>query len=67
MAGDDYMLQGTAMVALARIGDPDAVPIIESILMRSANPRVKISAVCALEAMATQSMHAVLGALKAHL
>ncbi len=60
MAGDDYMLQGTAMIALARIGDADAVPIIESILMRSANPRVKISAVCALEVMGSKESLPVL-------
>ena len=52
---EDYMLQGTAMIALARIGDSDSIPLIESILMRSKNPRVKISAVYALELLQSKA------------
>lgn len=52
---DDYMLQGSAMIALARIGDSDSIPLIESILMRSHNPRVKISAVYALEILQSRA------------
>lgn len=60
MEADDYMLQGTAMIALARRGDTDSIPIIESILMRSKNPRVKISAVYALELMQSRASLPVL-------
>jgi len=57
---EDYMLQGTAMIALAKIGDQDSIPLIESILMRSKNPRVKISAAYALEIMRSTSSLPVL-------
>jgi len=60
MEAEDYMLQGTAMIALARIGDTESIPIIESILMRSRNPRVKISAAYALEIMQSISSLPVL-------
>ncbi len=43
MYADDYLLQGTAVLALARIADTESLPEIESVLMRSSNPRVKIS------------------------
>ena len=46
---EDYMLQATAMVALARMGDRDSIPLIESMLMKAQNPRVRISAAYALE------------------
>jgi len=57
---EDYMLQGTAMIALARIGDIDSIPLIESILMRTRNPRVKISSVYALELMQSKASLPVL-------
>ncbi|HWR12774.1 MAG TPA: MFS transporter [Rectinemataceae bacterium] len=57
---EDYMLQGTAMIALARIGDVDSIPLIESILTRTRNPRVKISAVFALELMQSKASLPVL-------
>lgn len=60
MEAEDYMLQGTAMMALARIGDTDSIPLIESILMRSQNPRVKISAAYALEMLHSASSLPVL-------
>lgn len=52
---EDYMLQGAAVMALARIGDSDSIPLIESILMRSPNPRVRISATSALEMLDSKS------------
>jgi len=62
---EDYMLQGTAMIALARIGDSDSIPLIESILMRSKNPRVKISAVYALELLQSKaSLPALVSSLR---
>jgi hypothetical protein len=62
---EDYMLQGAAMIALARIGDSDSIPLIESILMRSKNPRVKISAVYALELMQSKaSLPALVSSLR---
>lgn len=49
LEADDYLLLGTATIALARLGDRDSIALIESILMRSKNPRVVISATYALE------------------
>ncbi|MCX7027907.1 MAG: HEAT repeat domain-containing protein, partial [Spirochaetes bacterium] len=46
---EDYMLQAEAAVALADLGDLDSIPLLESILVRSINPRVKIASACALE------------------
>jgi MFS family permease len=60
MERDDYILQANAMMALARIGDTDSIPLIESILMRSSNPRVKIAAVYSLEQMQSRSSLPVL-------
>jgi HEAT repeat protein len=57
---EDYMLQGSAMIALARIGDSDSIPLVESVLMRTKNPRVKISAVYALELLHSASSLPVL-------
>jgi hypothetical protein len=60
MNAEDYLLQGTAVLALARIGDVESLPEIEAILMRSVNPRVKISAAYALELFAQESSLAAL-------
>ncbi len=46
---EDYILQGSSLIALANIGDRDSIPMVESMLMRSTNPRVKISAAHALQ------------------
>lgn len=46
---EDYILQGNSLVALAKIGDRDSIPMVESMLMRNINPRVKISAAHALQ------------------
>ena len=62
---EDYMLQGTAMIALARTGDNDSIPLIESILMRSKNPRVKISAAYSLELLQSKaSLPALVSSLR---
>jgi len=49
VAASDYMLQGSAMVALARLGDRESVPTIEDAIASSRIPRVRISAAYALE------------------
>jgi HEAT repeat protein len=46
---EDYMLQGSAVVALARLGDRASTGPIEELLARTDNPRVRISAAYALE------------------
>lgn len=46
---EDYILQGNSLIALAKIGDRDSIPMVESMLMRNTNPRVKISAAHALQ------------------
>ncbi len=48
-SAEDYMLQASAMVALARLGDAESVPLIEDCLESSRIPRVRISAAFALE------------------
>lgn len=48
-AAEDYMLQASAMIALARLGDRGSVPAIEDTLASSRIPRVRISAAYALE------------------
>jgi len=47
--GQDYMLQGSAVVALARLGDRGSIPLVEELLARTDNPRVRIAAAYALE------------------
>jgi HEAT repeat protein len=49
LSTDDYLLQGTAVVALARLDDRAARPEIEELLARSDNPRVRVQAAYALE------------------
>jgi len=46
---EDYILQGNCLIALAKIGDVDSIPMVESMLLRNTNPRVKISAAHALQ------------------
>ena len=48
-SASDYMLQGSAMVALARLGDRESIPMIEDTIASSRIPRVRISAAYALE------------------
>jgi len=52
---EDYMLQASAMVALARLGDAASVPLIEDGLASSRIPRVRISAAFALELLGSRS------------
>jgi HEAT repeat protein len=51
LRADDYMLQGSAMVAVARLGDEGARPEIEDILLHTDKPRVKLQAAYALEVL----------------
>jgi len=46
---EDYMLQSSALTALARLGDAESVPLIEKVLSSTSNARVRISAAYALE------------------
>jgi hypothetical protein len=45
---DDYMLAGEAMIALARLNDTIFLPQIESLIINTQNPRLKIMGVEAL-------------------
>ncbi len=47
----DYLLQGSAVIALARLDDRESIGAIEELLERTDNPRVRISAAYALELM----------------
>ena len=49
LRAEDYMLQGAAVVAVARLGDRASRGEIESILVGTSIPRVRISAAYALE------------------
>jgi MFS family permease len=60
MEVEDYMLQAEAAIALANLADRDSVPLLESILARSVNPRVKISSAYALEILRSKSSLPVL-------
>jgi MFS family permease len=54
-SAQDYMLQGSAMVALARLGDRGSAGMIEDVLASSRIPRVRISAAYALEILGSRS------------
>jgi HEAT repeat protein len=56
----DYMLQASAMVALARLGDRESVAVIEDVLASSRIPRVRISAAYALELLGSRASMPVL-------
>lgn len=60
LAAEDYMLQASVMVALARLGDRESAPRIEDILAASKIPRVRISAAYALELLGSSSSVPVL-------
>jgi HEAT repeat protein len=59
-SAEDYMLQGSAVVALARLGDRGSVGMIEELLASSRIPRVRISAAYALEILRSSSSVPVL-------
>lgn len=59
-AAEDYLLQGSAMVGLARMGDRSAISGIEAVLASSRIPRVRISAAYALELLGSASSVPVL-------
>jgi HEAT repeat protein len=60
VAASDYMLQASAMVALARMRDMASVGAIEDSLASSRIPRVRISAAYALELLGSRSSVPVL-------
>lgn len=60
------MLQGSAMVALAKIGDTNSIALIETFLQTSKNPRVQISAAYALELLNARSSLPVLASTLRH-
>ncbi|HTX73206.1 MAG TPA: hypothetical protein VMC79_10315 [Rectinemataceae bacterium] len=57
---EDYMLQSSAMTALARLGDRESVGLIERILAGARNARVLISAAYALELLHSEESVPVL-------
>jgi HEAT repeat protein len=59
-SAEDYMLQASAMVALARLGDRESIPMIEDTLASSRLPRVRISAAYALELLGSRASVPVL-------
>ena len=59
-SAEDYMLQGSAVVALARLGDRTSIGMIEELLASSRIPRVRISAAYALEILHSSSSVPVL-------
>jgi len=62
----DYMLQSTAMVALARLGAREYIHKIEEIVRAVENPRVRISGAYALELFGTiESIPTLISCLKA--
>ena len=64
-AASDYMLQASAMVALARLGDRDSVAMIEDVIASSRIPRVRISGAYALELLrSTSSLPILLSCLR---
>jgi MFS family permease len=54
-SAEDYLLKGSAMVALARLGAHDTIAVIEEALVSSRIPRVRISAAYALEILLSRS------------
>ncbi len=65
LGSPDYLLQGEAALALARLGDRSSISRIEAILESSDNPLVQIYAASALEILrSTGSVPALLRALR---
>jgi HEAT repeat protein len=54
-SAEDYMLQASAMVALAKLGDKKSAGLIEDALASSRIPRVRISAAYALEILGNKA------------
>ncbi len=59
-SAEDYMLQASAMIALARLGDRGSADLIEDALASSRIPRVRISAAYALELLGSRASVPVL-------
>jgi HEAT repeat protein len=55
LATDDYLLQAEATLALARLGDTQSIPKIESILVTSSIPLVQIFAASALDILGSSN------------
>lgn len=51
---NDYLLQANAMLALARLGDLESIPAIETAMQRTHNPLVLIHAVTALDELRSE-------------
>ncbi|MGO8694691.1 MAG: HEAT repeat domain-containing protein [Rectinemataceae bacterium] len=51
---EDYMLQSSAITALARLDDRESLSLIERVLARTDNARVRIAAAYALELLRSQ-------------
>ena len=49
LSSQDFFLSGKCMVALARLGDIDSIPVIESIVKKTSNARLIIHGASALE------------------
>jgi HEAT repeat protein len=55
LSSEDYLLQAEATLALARLGDRESIPQIESILTASRIPLVRIYAAAALDILKSKS------------
>lgn len=65
VGSSDYLLQANAMVALARLGDAESIPLIERAMERTRNPLVLIHAATALDELkSTGSIPVLMEALK---
>jgi HEAT repeat protein len=62
---DDYMLRGSAITALAELGDLESLPAIEALVGSAGNPRLMITAASAIESFGrASSVPALVAALK---
>jgi hypothetical protein len=62
---DDYMLRGSAITALAELGDLESLPAIEALVGSAGNPRLMITAASAIESFGrASSVPALAAALK---
>ncbi len=55
LGSEDYLLQGAAMVALARLGDSESLPAVEAIVASAENPRIIVQGAYALEILRSPS------------
>ncbi len=65
LEGNDYMLKGSAITALAELEDLHSLPAIEALVGSTGNPRLMITAASAIEAFGrSSSVPALVTALK---